>query len=365
MPTETITLNMGPQHPSTHGVLHVLLELDGEIVKSADASLGYLHRGFEKLAENRTYQAVLTLTDRCDYLNAMGNELGWCLAVEDLLGGVEVPPRAQALRVVMAELDRIASHLLWLGTFGLDVGALTPFLYCMRERETINDLFEEVCGARLTFNYLRIGGVSRDLPAGWVDRAQAFLDRFPARVDEYERLLTDNEIFRRRLMGIAPLTVEQCMEYGVTGPMLRATGLAWDLRKDDPYSGYEQYEFDVPTGRVGDCYDRYLVRVREMRESAKIVRQALDSLPDGEISAKLPKTIKPPQGEVFRLVESPRGHLGYYLISDGGKTPYRVRMRAPSFSNLSVINDLLSGYKIGDVVAIIGTIDIVLGEVDR
>lgn len=365
MATETITLNFGPQHPSTHGVLHVLLELDGEIIASADASLGYLHRGVEKLSENRKYQQVVTIVDRADYLNAMGNELGWVLAAEDLMPELEIPPRATVLRVIMTELERICSHLLWLGTFGLDLGALTPFLLCMRDRETVNDLFEEVCGGRLTFNYMRVGGVWMDVPDGWVDRVLDFIERFPSAIDEYETLLTNNEIFRRRLIGIAPLDAQRCLAWGVTGPILRASGLSWDLRKDAPYCGYEDYEFDVPTGRVGDCYDRYLVRVREMRESARIVRQALEALPDGEIMADVPKTVKPPVGETFTVVESPRGQLGYYVVSDGSDKPYRVKMRGPSFCNLSMINEMLAGYKIGDAVAIIGSIDIVLGEVDR
>jgi NADH-quinone oxidoreductase subunit D len=362
--TESIVLHMGPQHPSTHGVLEVLLELDGEVIKSVDVGLGHLHRGFEKLAENREYQHVFTLCDRSDYVSAMISEMGFALAIEQMLE-IEVPQRAQAIRVAVSELQRIASHIVWFGPFGLDMGAITPFLFAFRDREIVIDLFEELTGARMTYNYMRVGGVSRDLPDGWVERVLDFVRVFPSHVDDYETLLTGNEIARARMVGIGHLPVSMAMNHGATGSTLRGSGVSWDLRKDAPYSGYEKYDFDVPVGTVGDVYDRYLCRVREMRESTKIIGQALEGLPAGPVMADVPKTIKPPPGEVFSLTESPRGQLGYYVISDGSSHPYRVKMRAPSFSNLSLLPDLLPGWRIADIVMIMASIDIIMGEIDR
>ncbi len=362
--TEEMILNLGPQHPSTHGVLRVLLKLDGEVITSAQPDVGYLHRGTEKLAENRTYPQMLVISDRWDYLAAMSNNLVWCLAVEKLLG-ITPPPRADALRVIMVELNRIASHLVFFGTYGIDMGAFTPFLYAFREREKILDLFEEVSGARMTYNYIRIGGVMADLPEFWVGKCRSFLEWFKPRLKEYDILLTGNPIFQDRTKGVGILKKELAIDYGVTGPNLRGSGVAFDLRKDEPYCGYEKYQFDVPLGKNGDCWDRYWVRIQEMKESVKIVEQALDKLPEGEANAKVPRLLKPPAGEAYAQLEAPRGHLGIYCISDGQDKPYRVHVRAPSFINLTMLQEILVGEKISDMIAILGSIDIVLGEVDR
>ncbi len=362
--TEEMILNLGPQHPSTHGVLRVLLKLDGEVITSAQPDVGYLHRGTEKLAENRTYPQMLVISDRWDYLAAMSNNLVWCLAVEKLLG-IAPPPRADALRVVMVELNRIASHLVFFGTSGIDMGAFTPFLYAFRERERILDLFEEVSGARMTYNYIRIGGVMADLPEFWVGKCRSFLEWFKPRLKEYDILLTGNPIFQDRTKGVGVLSKQLAIDYGVTGPNLRGSGVAFDLRKDEPYCGYEKYKFDVPLGTNGDCWDRYWVRIQEMKESVKIVEQALDTLPEGEANAKVPRLLKPPMGEVYAQLEAPRGHLGIYCISEGQDKPYRVHVRAPSFINLTMLQEILVGEKLSDMIAILGSIDIVLGEVDR
>jgi NADH-quinone oxidoreductase subunit D len=359
-----LTLNMGPQHPSTHGVLRVILKLDGERVRDVECVIGYLHRGVEKIGENRTYAMFAPYVDRMDYIAAVSNGLGYCLAVEKLLS-VEAPPRAQVTRVILTELNRIASHLLWLGTHALDIGAITPLFYTMREREEVLKIFENYCGARLTTHAFRIGGLQYQLYDGFEAQVRAFIDAFPAKVDEYERLLTGNRIWVDRLKGIGILTAKDCKEIGVTGPLLRAAGVAWDVRKAFPYSGYEQYEFDIPTCMKGDTLDRYTVRVEEMRQSVRIIRQALDRIPDGPIMAKVPKVIKPPAGEVYVSVEAPKGELGYFLVSDGTLNPYRVRVRPPSFLNLQSLKRMAIGALVADVVAIIGTIDIVLGEVDR
>ncbi len=362
--TEEMILNLGPQHPSTHGVLRVLLKLDGEVITSSQPDVGYLHRGTEKLAENRTYPQMLVISDRWDYLSAMSNNLVWCLAVEKLLG-VTPPPRADALRVLMVELNRIASHLVFFGTYGIDMGAFTPFLYAFREREKILDLFEEVSGARMTYNYIRIGGVMADLPEYWIGKCRSFLEWFKPRLLEYDTLLTGNPIFQDRTKRVGVLSKDLALDYGVTGPNLRGSGISFDLRKDEPYCGYEKYQFDVPVGSNGDCWDRYWVRVQEMKESVKIVEQALDRLPEGECNAKVPRLLKPPKGEVYTQIEAPRGHLGIYCISDGQDKPYRVHVRAPSFMNLTMLQEVLVGEKISDMIAILGSIDIVLGEVDR
>jgi NADH-quinone oxidoreductase subunit D len=361
---QEITLNMGPQHPSTHGVLRLILKLEGERVRSVECVIGYLHRGVEKIGENRTYAQFAPYVDRMDYVSAVSNGLGYCLAVEKLID-VTAPPRAQVVRVLFAELNRIASHLLWLGTHALDIGAMTALFYTFREREEVLKIFENYCGARLTTHAFRIGGLQYDLYEGFEEECARFCNSFKHRIDEYEKLLTHNPIWRDRLLNVGILDAEDCKRYGVSGPMIRAAGLAWDLRKAQPYSGYEEYEFDIPTGRNADSYDRYLVRIEEMRQSVRIIEQALGRIPSGPIMAKVPKVLKPPPGEVYVAIEAPKGELGYYLVSDGTLHPYRVRVRPPSFLNLATLEKMAVGALVADVVAIIGTIDIVLGEVDR
>lgn len=362
--TETIMVNFGPQHPSTHGVLFVLVELDGEVVVGVEPKIGYLHRAIEKLSENRKYNQVIPLFDRCDYLSAFSNELGYVMAVEKLLG-VEVPERAEYIRVILVELNRIASHLLWLSAYGLDLGALTPLFYAFREREKILDLFEMAAGYRLMPNYLRFGGVKEDLPSDFTKKALEFVEEFPSRVDEYEGLLSENEIFLVRTKGIGKWKREEMINVGVTGPMLRATGLKWDLRKSEPYSIYDRFEFEIPVGENSDCYDVYQIRMKEMRESAKIVRQAIEGLPEGKVRAKLPLVVKPPAGESYVRIEAPRGELGVQVVSDGSEQPYRVKIRTPSFVNLMALPVILKGWKVADFIAILGILDVVLGEVDR
>jgi NADH-quinone oxidoreductase subunit D len=359
-----LVLNMGPQHPSTHGVLRVILKLDGEKVLGTDCVIGYLHRGVEKIAENRTYVQFNPYVDRMDYVAAVSNCLGYCLAVERLLS-VEAPPRAQVVRVILTELNRIASHLVWLGTHALDIGALTPVFYCFREREAVLSIFEKYCGARLTTHAFRIGGLQYELYDGFEQEVKAFCEMFPPKVDEYEELLTRNRIWVGRLVNVGVLNAGDCKRYGVTGPVLRAAGVQWDLRKAQPYSGYEKYDFRIPTGRNGDTYDRYTVRMEEMRQSVRIIRQAVDAIPEGPIMAKVPKVIKPPVGEAYVSIEAPKGELGYYIVSDGSTQPYRVRVRPPSFVNLQALDRMVRGGLVADVVAVIGTLDIVLGEVDR
>ena len=359
-----MVLNLGPQHPSTHGVLRVVLKLDGERVRDVECMIGYLHRGVEKIAENRTYQMFAPYVDRMDYIAAVSNGLGYCLAVERLIS-VEAPPRAQAARVILTELNRVASHLLWLGTHALDLGAMTPVFYTFREREEILKVFENYCGARLTTHAFRIGGLQYELYDGFEEQVLAFCSMFPRRLDEYETLLTGNRIWVDRLKGVGILNAAECKRYGVTGPLLRAAGVAWDLRKAQPYSGYGQYEFDIPTGRDGDSFERYLVRMLEMRQSVRIIEQAVSRIPAGPIMAKVPKVLKPPPGEVYVAIEAPKGELGYFIVSDGSDQPYRVRVRPPSFLNLQSLEQMAKGALVADVVAIIGTIDIVLGEIDR
>ena len=359
-----LVLNMGPQHPSTHGVLRVIVKLDGEKVLGTDCVIGYLHRGVEKIGENRTYTQFAPYVDRMDYVASVSNGLGYCLAVERLLG-VEASPRAQAVRVILTELNRIASHLVWLGTHALDIGAITPLFYCMREREEILNIFEKYCGARLTTHAFRIGGLQYETYEGFERECLDFCDLFLPKADEYEQLLTGNRIWLERLRGVGILNIEDCKAYGVTGPMLRAAGEKWDLRKTQPYSGYEKYDFEVPTGENGDNFDRYMVRMEEMRQSVRIIRQAVAGIPEGPIMAKVPKVIKPPVGDVYVSIEAPKGELGYYIVSDGSTQPYRLRVRPPSFVNLQALEKMSKGCLIADLVAIIGTIDIVLGEVDR
>jgi NADH-quinone oxidoreductase subunit D len=359
-----LVLNMGPQHPSTHGVLRVILKLDGERVAGAECVIGYLHRGVEKIAENRTYQMFAPYVDRMDYVAAVSNGLGYVLAVEKLIS-VEAPPRAQAVRVILTELNRIASHLLWLGTHALDLGAITPLFYTLREREEVLKIFENYCGARLTTHAFRIGGLQYELYEGFEEQVNAFCDWFLPKIDEYEELLTHNRIWKDRLIGVGILDAAACLRYSVTGPVLRAAGVPWDLRKSQPYSGYERYDFDIPTGAHADTYDRYVVRMEEMRQSVRIVRQAVAAIPAGPIMAKVPKVLKPPAGEVYTSIEAPKGELGYFIVSDGSLNPYRVRVRPPSFLNLQALDQMVKGALVADVVAIIGTLDIVLGEIDR
>ncbi len=359
-----LVLNMGPQHPSTHGVLRVILNLDGETVLGADCVIGYLHRGVEKIAENRTYQQFAPYVDRMDYVAAVSNGLGYCMAVEKLLD-VEIPPRAQTVRVILTELNRIASHLLWLGTHALDIGAITPVFLCFREREEVLKIFENYCGARLTTHAFRIGGLQYETYDTFEKECLAFCDLMEEKVKEYHDLLTGNRIWVKRTKGVGILDAAACKDYGVTGPLLRAAGVEWDLRKAQPYCGYEQYDFDIPTRQDGDTFDRYIVRMLEMGQSCRIIRQAVGTIPEGPIKGKVGKVIKPPPGEAYVSIEAPKGELGYYVVSDGSLNPYRVRVRPPSFINLGALDKMCRGTLVADVVAIIGTIDIVLGEVDR
>ena len=363
---EELWVNMGPQHPSTHGVFRMLMKLDGELVVDVVPYIGYLHRCHEKIGENRSYIQIIPYTDRLDYLASMYNNWGYCLAVERRYGGeIHVPERAEYLRVILGELQRIASHLIWLGTFGLDLGNFTIFMYCFREREMILDLFEAVSGQRLNYNFYRFGGLALDLPEGWVVDCKAFLEWFKPRLPEYDRLTTDNVIWQRRTQGIGILSQEDAIRYAVSGPMLRGSGIKWDLRRNDPYSIYDRFEFEIPVGERGDVWDRFWVRRREMEESVRIVEQALAQLPPGPIQGKVPKKIRPPAGDIYSRVESPRGELGFYLVSDGSEKPYRYRVRSPAFVNLSALPVMLPGCLVADCVAVLGSIDIVLGEVDR
>jgi NADH-quinone oxidoreductase subunit D len=386
---ETMLLNMGPQHPSTHGVLRLLLELDGEIVVNCIPDIGFLHTGIEKNMEAKTYQKAEVMTDRLDYMNTMGNNLAYVMAVEKLVD-VDVPARAQALRVILVELQRIASHLVWLGTSGLDLAAMSMFLYCFREREQILDIFELVSGQRMMTTYIRPGGVWRDVPVEFEKAVRDFIKVFPKRIDEYETLLTKNPLFIDRMVDIGYLSKETALSYGVTGPTLRASGVDWDLRKARPYMGYEQYDFNVPTRTEGDTYARYLVRIEELRESLKIVEQAMNKLPLGPVRSENRKFVPPPRSEIgvsmeslihhFKLwtegfpapkasiysaVESPRGELAVFLEGDGGPKPLRVHMRTPSFDNLGVVPQIVKGYLVADLVAILASVDIVLGDIDR
>ena len=363
--TSELVLNMGPQHPSTHGVLRVILRLDGERVIDADLVIGYIHRGIEKLSENRDWTQIITLTDRMDYVAAATNNLGYCETVEKLMS-LEVPRRARYIRTILAELQRMASHCLWLGTHAMDIGAMTVFLYALRERELILDLFEEYCGARLTYNAMRVGGLPLDIPAGWDRKVRAFCDIMASKVPEYEELLTHNRIWLERTRDIGVISGPDAIAIGLSGPPLRGSGVLRDVRKDEPYAAYDEFEFDIPLGSRGDTYDRYLVRMEEFRQSLRIVRQALDGLPEGPVMGKVPRLIKPPAGETYHAIESPKGELGFFIVADGKSiSPYRLRVRPPSFCNLQALRQLIRGHLVADVVALIGTIDIVLGEVDR
>ena len=367
--TQDMLLNMGPQHPSTHGVLRLMIRTDGEMVSECTPVVGYLHRCAEKIGENLRYEQYVPYTDRMDYLSSMSDNLGFCLAVEKLLT-VEIPARAQAIRVIMAELNRVASHLLAFGTFGLDIGAFTPFLYAFRERELILNMFEYVSGARLTYNYVKVGGVMKDVDKKFAEMVLNFLNQFDAHLKDYDELLTYNQIFITRTKGLGVFNPKMAVDFGLTGPNLRASGINYDIRKAMPYSGYEKYKFDVILGRdceqgiLGDCWNRYRVRILEMIESCKIIRQALEGLPAGKYAADLRK-IKPAVGEAYTVIENPRGELGFYLISDGSETPTRCRVRAPSFVNLAIMPEVGKKQLIADLIAILGSIDIVLGEIDR
>lgn len=385
----TMTINMGPQHPSTHGVLRLVLELDGETVVRCIPHIGYLHTGIEKIAESKRYQQVIPITDRMDYLAPLSNNLAYVLAVEKLLG-IEVPPRAKVIRVMLTELTRIGSHLVWLGTHAIDIGAMSVFLYAFREREQILDMYEQVAGARMMSSYFRVGGLFADLPEGFEKTVNSFVNTFPDRLAEYEDLLTSNPIWVQRTKGVGVIKPEEAVDLGLSGPSLRACGVPWDIRKSQPYSGYEQYAFEISRGIHSDVYDRYLCRIFEMKQSVAIARQALERLPEGPIAVADPKLTPPskpmvkksmealihhfllwsegfraPAGEVYQSVESPRGEFGVYLVGDGSNKPYRVHFRAPTFVNLQSLPRMAEGRLVADVVAIIGSIDIVLGEVDR
>ena len=386
---ERVILSMGPQHPSTHGVLRLVLELEGETVIRAKYDIGYLHTGFEKSFEAKTYSQGITLTDRMDYLAPLSNNLAFCLAIEKLLA-LEIPAKAQWVRVLLTELTRLGSHLVWLGTHAIDLGAMSVFLYCFREREEILKIFEMVSGQRMMTSYFRVGGLALEPPLGWLDRVRKFIGKMPARIDEYESLLTRNPIWLRRTQGVGVRPAADAIALGVSGPSLRGAGVAWDVRKRAPYSSYDKFDFQVPTRTAGDVYARYLVRMDEMRESLKIVRQAMDGLPEGPIRANAPHIVlpdrdsmknsiealiyhfkivtegfHPPVGEVYQTIESPRGELGIYMVSDGSPKPMRCHVRAPSFANLQALPKMVEGRLIADVVACIGSIDVILGEIDR
>ncbi len=362
--TEDITVNVGPQHPSTHGVLRFVVTLEGETIRECVPHIGYLHSSLEKIAETLRFGQYITNTDRFDYLNGLGNELCYVQAVERLLG-VEPPPRTQFIRTLMAELKRISSHLVYLGTYGNDTGAVTVFLHAFRERELLMNMFEAVTGGRLLYNYLRIGGLRNDLPTGFDEQVCSFLEHFPPRLEEMNDLLTKNRIFIARTRGVGLLTAEQALSYGVTGPTLRGCGVSYDMRKLRPYAAYDQVEFDVPTFPEGDCLARHLVRMEEMRQSLRIVRQLLDKMPDGEVQADVPRRLKPEPGEVYERVESPRGELGCYLVSDGSDKPYRMHWRGPSFYNLQALPEMVRGGLVADFIATLGSLDPVAPDIDR
>jgi NADH-quinone oxidoreductase subunit D len=359
-----LIINMGPQHPATHGVLRVILKLDGEKVLGTECVIGYLHRGVEKIAENRTYAMFNPYVDRMDYVAAVSNGLGYCEAVEKLMN-IEAPRRAKYVRVILTELNRIASHQLWLGTHALDIGAITPLFYTFRDREEILKIFEKYCGARLTTHAFRIGGCLYETYDGFERDVKKFCAFVAPKIDEYETLLTTNRIWVERTKGVGKITGEECIALGVTGPVLRASGVKWDIRKAQPYAAYPEFDFEIPTCETGDTYDRYLVRMAEMRQSLRIIQQAVDGIPEGPIMAKVPKVIKPAAGEIYHSIEAPKGELGYFIVSDGSTQPYRVRVRPPSFVNLQALDLMVRGQMVADVIAVIGTLDIVLGEVDR
>jgi len=369
MKTEEMILNMGPQHPSTHGVLRLEVKLEGELVLDVKPHIGYLHRCFEKHCENLSYPQIIPYTDRLDYLASMYNNFGYVVAVEKLMG-LEVPERVHYIRVIMGEFQRIASHLVALGTYGVDIGAFTPFLYCFRDREKILDLFEMTCGARLLYNYMWVGGVSHDLPPDFLRLAKDFIVYFRPKIKELNDLLSYNKIFIERTANIGILPVDTAINYGATGPILRASGIPFDVRKEEPYAVYDKIDFDIPTGHgekgtTGDSWDRYFVRVQEMEQSLRIIEQAIDQIPDGDVHEAIPRRVKPPKGTVFSRVENPKGELGYFIISDGKDKPARVKVRPPSFLNLALMEPLCKGHLVADIITILGSLDIVLGEIDR
>ncbi|MCE5169261.1 NADH-quinone oxidoreductase subunit D [Paenibacillus profundus] len=362
--TEELLLNVGPQHPSTHGVFRIVVKLDGEVITEATPVMGYLHRGTEKLAESLSYTQIIPYTDRMDYVSAMTNNYVLVHAVEKMMS-IEIPERAEFLRLIVMELQRVASHLVWWGTYLLDIGAMSPFLYAFRDREIIIDLFNELCGARLTYNYMRVGGVKWDAPPGWIDKVREFLPYMRKRLNEYDKLVSGNEIFLARIKGVGAYDAETAIAYGLSGANLRCTGVNWDLRKDEPYSLYDRFEFDVPLGVNGDCYDRYLIRMEELRQSLRILEQALEQFPsEGETMGKVPRVIRPPAGEMYARIESPRGEIGCYIISKGKAEPYRLKFRRPSFVNLQILPKLLVGETMTNLITILGGVDIVVGEVD-
>jgi NADH-quinone oxidoreductase subunit D len=367
--TEDMTLNMGPQHPSTHGVLRFIVRADGEVMKEAIPDIGYLHRSIEKIAEKVGWHGFLPYTDRVDYVAAMFCNHGWSMAAEKL-AGIEVPRRGEYCRVIADELCRIHSHLLAAGSMAMDIGAFTPFTHAIREREYLNDLFEELCGARLTFHYMRIGGVGWDLPPGFAEKVLTFLDRFETVIDEYNRLISYNKIFTERLADVAVVSAERAIGYNLVGPNLRGSGVAYDVRRDDPYSVYPELDFDVPVGRgemgtVGDCFDRYIVRIEELKQSCRIIRQCLKQIPDGPVIAKVPRNFKPPAGDCYVRLESARGDMGWYVVSDGTAFPYRCKIRTGSFAAISIVQEISRDLKIADLIAVIASLDLVAPEIDR
>ena len=362
--SDEFILNIGPQHPATHGVLRVVVTMDGEVVKELVPHIGYVHRGLEKLFENRLYEQIIPFTDRTDYLSAIANNFAYVMAVERLLG-MEVPPKVEYTRVMAAELNRIASHLLWLAAYGLDMGAFTPFLYAFRDREEIGSMIEEASGGRLTTNYFRIGGFAHELPKDIFGKLRKFLSHFDRKIDEYDTLLIENAIFVARTRGVGVISRERAISYGMGGPCLRASNAALDVRRDIPYSIYPKLAFDIPTGRNGDTWDRSKVRIQEMRQSVRILRQVLDGFPEGAVKVRAPRSIEPPPGETYAAVEGPRGEVGFFVVSDGSRKPYRIKMRKPSFSNFSALPEILRGLKIADLVAVMGSLDLVVPEIDR
>nr|WP_283094411.1 NADH-quinone oxidoreductase subunit D [Paenibacillus sp. ATY16] len=362
--TEELLLNVGPQHPSTHGVFRIVVKLDGEVITEATPVMGYLHRGTEKLAEQLNYTQIIPYTDRMDYVAAMTNNYVLVHAVETMMG-LEVPERAEFMRLIVMELQRVASHLVWWGTYLLDIGAMSPFLYAFRDREIIINLFNELCGARLTYNYMRVGGVKWDAPPGWLDKVRDFIPYMYGKLQEYDKLVSGNEIFLARIKGIGRYDAATAIDYGLSGANLRCTGVDWDLRKVEPYSLYNRFEFDVPLGKNGDCYDRYVIRLEEIKQSLRILEQALEQMPSGgETMGKVPRVIRPPAGEVYVRIESPRGEIGCHIVSKGKAEPYRLKFRRPSFVNLQILPKLLVGETMTNLITILGGVDIVVGEVD-
>jgi len=362
--TEELLLNVGPQHPSTHGVFRIIVKLDGEVITEATPVMGYLHRGTEKLAEDLSYTQIIPYTDRMDYVSAMTSNYVLCHAVETMMG-LEIPERAEFMRLIVMELQRIASHLVWWGTYLLDIGAMSPFLYAFRDRETIINLFNELCGARLTYNYMRVGGVKWDAPTGWIDKVRDFIPYMEKKLDEYNRLVSGNEIFLARIKGVGRYDAKTAIDYGLSGANLRCTGVDWDLRRAKPYSLYSRFEFDVPLANEGDCHARYQIRLEEIRQSLRILKQAIEQFPaTGETMGKVPRAIRPPAGEVYVSIESPRGEIGCHIVSKGKAEPYRLKFRRPSFVNLQILPKLLVGETMANLITILGGIDIVVGEVD-